>query len=75
MFDMMETSGPTTDKKKFILLAIAATTLVVLVLSSNAFLDEYLVARGEETKRRSHYENVLQKKGLKLREGMYWKKQ
>jgi len=68
-------SGQATDKKKFTLLAIAATVLVVLVLSSNAFLDEYLVARGDESQRRSHYENVLQKKGLKLHEGRYWKKQ
>jgi hypothetical protein len=61
------------DRKKFTLLLSGAAALVVLVLMGNAFLDEYLAGLGERSKRQSHYEKVLQKKGLKLHEGMYWK--
>lgn len=68
-----ERQPATPDRKKFTALASAAIALVVLVLTGNAFLDEYLAGRGERLKRQSHYENVLQKKGLKLHEGMYWK--
>jgi hypothetical protein len=62
-----------TDRNKFTVLIMFAAVLVVLVLSSNAFLDEYLAGLGERSKRQSHYENVLQKKGFDLHQGMYWK--
>ena len=66
-------SRPLTDRYKFTLLIMCAAVLVVLVLSSNIFLDEYLADLGERGKRQSHYENVLQKKGFDLHKGMYWK--
>lgn len=62
-----------TDQKKFTLLTSSALVLVLLVLSSNLFLDDYLAGLGERVRRRSHYENIIQKKGLDLHKGMYWK--
>jgi len=62
-----------TDQKKFTLLMGSAAVLVLLVLSSNAFLDDYLSGLGEQVRRRAHYENKVQKKGLGLHKGLYWK--
>jgi len=62
-----------TDQNKFTLLSGSAVVLVLLVLSSNAFLDDYLAGLGERARRRLHYENTIQKKGLGLHKGLYWK--
>ena len=62
-----------TDQNRSTLLLGGATVLVVLVLASNAFLDEYLAGLGERARRRLHYENTIQKKGLGLHKGLYWK--
>jgi len=62
-----------TDQKKFSILTGSAAVLVLLVLSSNAFLDDYLAGLGERARRRLHYENTIQKKGLGLHKGLYWK--
>lgn len=62
-----------TDQNKLTVLLGSAAVLVVLVLSSNAFLDDYLAGLGERVRRRLHYENAIQKKGLELHRGMYWK--
>ena len=62
-----------TDQNKFTLLSGSAAVLVLLVLSSNAFLDDYLAGLGERARRRLHYENTIQKKGLGLHQGLYWK--
>ena len=69
----MQSSTIRTDRNKFTLLISGAAVLVVLVLFSNTFLDEYLIRLGERIKRQSHYESVLQKKGFDLHKGMYWK--
>jgi hypothetical protein len=71
--DNMTSSRFTPKGNIFTLLVVSGAALVLLVLLSHTFLDEYLANRGERMKRQSHYENVLQKKGLKLHEGMYWK--
>ena len=62
-----------TDQNKSTMLLGGATVLVALVLASNAFLDDYLAGLGERVRRRVHYENVIQKKGLDLHKGVYWK--
>ena len=62
-----------TDQNKFTLLSGSAAILVLLVLSSNAFLDDYLAGLGDRARRRLHYENTIQKKGLGLHKGLYWK--
>jgi len=62
-----------TDQNKFTLLTCGAAALVLLVLASNAFLGDYLAGLGEQARRRLHYENTIQKKGLDLHKGMYWK--
>jgi len=62
-----------TDQNKFTLLSGSAAILVLLVLSSNAFLDDYLAGLGDRARRRLHYENTIQKKGLDLHKGLYWK--
>jgi len=61
------------DHRKFTLLIISAAALVVLVLSSHAFLGEYLSRWGERGRRQWHYENALKGKGLDLHEGSFWK--
>jgi len=62
-----------TDQNKFTALLGSACVLVLLVLSANAFLDTYLTRMGERIRRQSHYEKAIQKKGLDLHKGMYWK--
>ncbi|MEK6742076.1 MAG: hypothetical protein AABZ15_00535 [Nitrospirota bacterium] len=62
-----------TDQNKSTLLLSGASVLVLLVLSSNVFLDDYLAGLGERARRRMHYENTIQKRGLDLHKGMYWK--
>ncbi len=62
------------DEKKFRVLMILATFLVVCILSYS-ILEEYLM---RETvgylKRRIYYEKVISKKGLTLHKGKYWRK-
>lgn len=62
-----------TDQNKFTLLTGGAAVLVLLVLSSNVFLDDYLSGLGERVRRRLHYENTILNKGLGLHKGLYWK--
>jgi len=62
-----------TDRNKATALISGAAVLVLLVLSSNVFLDDYLAGLGERARRRLHYENAIRKKGLDLHKGLYWK--
>lgn len=62
-----------TDRNKLTLLLYGTSVLVAMVLSSNLFLDDYLAGFGERARRRLHYENTIQKKGLGLHKGLYWK--
>jgi hypothetical protein len=61
------------DRKRFLALICSSLVLVLLVLASNSFLDAYLAGLQERARRQSHYEKVIQKKGLGLHKGMYWK--
>ena len=61
------------DIRKFRLLAILTTTLIVLILSYN-ILQEYFMPEIEGyLERRIYYEKVISKKGLSMHKGMYWK--
>lgn len=61
------------DIRKFRLLAILTTTLIVLILSYNV-LQEYFMPEIEGyLERRIYYEKAISKKGLSLYKGMCWK--
>ena len=62
-----------TDQRKFSLAMIAGVVLVATVLASNTVLEPLLAGLGERMKRRSHYEDVISKKGLSLHRGVFWK--
>ncbi|MEK6581291.1 MAG: hypothetical protein AABZ25_02775 [Nitrospirota bacterium] len=60
-------------RRKFRLLAILTTILIVLILSYN-ILQEYFMPEIEGyLERRVYYEKVISKKGLSMHKGMYWK--
>ncbi len=63
-----------TDQRKFTFLAGTGVLLVLLVLAYNTVLESSLSVFLEASKRRQHYEQVIQKKSLTLHEGAYWKK-
>ena len=63
-----------TDQRKFTLLAGTGVLLVLLVLAYNTVLESSLSSFLDASKRRQHYDQVIQKKGLTLHEGVYWKK-
>jgi hypothetical protein len=52
---------------------IAGLVLVATVLASNTVLEPLLAGLGERMKRRSHYEDVISRKGLSLHRGVFWK--
>ena len=61
------------DRKRFLALMAGSLLLVLLVLASNSFLDAYITGARERARRQAHFETVIQKKGLDLHKGMYWK--
>ncbi len=62
------------DHRKFTLLAGGSVLLVLLVMAYGSFLETSLASFLEASKRQLHYEQVIQKKGLTLHEGAFWKK-
>ncbi len=61
------------DKNKFTVLAAAGVLLVLLVVAYDSFLAPSLSSFLEASKRQHHYEQVIEKKGLSLHEGSFWK--
>ena len=61
------------DIKKFRLLAILTTTLIVFILSCNVISEYFMPEIEGYLERRIYYEKVISKKGLSLHRGMYWK--
>jgi hypothetical protein len=62
-----------TDRRKFNVAMITGVVLVAAVLASNTVLEPLLTGLGERMKRRSHYEDVISRKGLSLHRGVFWK--
>ena len=62
-----------TVAKKFRILIVLTTTLVVLILSYNIFQEFFMSEIVAHFQRRIYYESVISKKGLSLHKGMYWK--
>ena len=63
-----------TDERKFRILAICITFLIVIILSYNVFQEYFTTGIGSYIKRRIYYEKIISKSGLPLHEGKYWKK-
>ena len=62
------------DEKKFRILTVISTLLVIVILSYNV-LQEYLMTEvGGHLKRRFYYEKVILKQGLTLHKAKYWRK-
>jgi len=61
------------DIRKFRLLAILTTTLIVLILSYNVISEYFMPEIEGYLERRIYYEKVISKKGLSMHKGMYWK--
>jgi cell division septal protein FtsQ len=61
------------DQRKFTLLAGTGVLLVLLVMAYGSFPGSPLSSFVEASKRQRHYEQVIQKKGLTLHEGAFWK--
>ncbi len=62
-----------TDTTRFRILTASSTALVVLICVY-AVLQEYIMPDMEGyLQRKSYYERVIQKKGLSLQKGLYWK--
>jgi hypothetical protein len=62
------------DEKKFRMLIIISTLLIVFILSHNIFQEYFMTEIGGYLKRRIYYENVISKKGLTLHKAKYWRK-
>ena len=62
------------DEKKFRVLAILSTGLIICMLSYNVFQDYIMTEVGGHLKRRLYYEKVILKKGLTLHKAKYWRK-
>lgn len=62
------------DEKKFRILTILATLLIVCILSYNILQEYFITEIGGYFKRRIYYEKVISKKGLTLHKGKYWRK-
>ena len=73
MNDEIERRDRGPDRNRFLALIGSALVLVLLVLASNSFLDRYVADVRERARRQAHFEKVIQKKGLGLHKGMYWK--
>ncbi len=61
------------DHRKFTMLAGAGVLLVLLVIAYDSILESSLASLLETSKRQRHYEQVIEKKGLSLHEGAFWK--
>ncbi len=61
------------DKRKFQMLAGAGVLLVLFALIYEPLIETRLSAILETATRQRHYEQVIQKKGLPLHEGAFWK--
>ncbi len=61
------------DQRKFQMLAGAGVLLVLLVLIYEPLIETRLSAAVETARRKTHYEQVIQKKGLTLHEGAFSK--
>lgn len=61
------------DVKKFKLLLLLTTILIVLILSYNVLSEYFIPEIKGYLERRFYYERVISKKGLSLHKGMYWK--
>ena len=62
------------DNKKFRILTILSTVLVVCILSYNIFQEYFMTGIGSYLKRRAYYEKVISKKGLTLHNAKYWRR-
>ncbi len=61
------------DHKKFLVALICSLALVVMVLAENLGAGGVLSRANEEWRRKKHYKNVIEPKGLDLHKGLYWK--
>ncbi|MEN8264653.1 MAG: hypothetical protein ABFR82_14465 [Nitrospirota bacterium] len=62
------------EEKKFRILTVLSTLLIIFILSYNVFQDYITTEIGGHLKRRLYYEKVILKKGLTLHKAKYWKK-
>ncbi len=62
------------DEKKFKVLVILSTALIICMLSYNVLQEYFMTEIGGHLKRRLYYEKVILKKGLTLHNAEYWRK-
>ncbi len=62
------------DNKKFRIVTILSTLLIVCILSYNILQEYFMTEIGGYLKRRIYYETVISKKGLKLHDARHWRK-
>jgi len=62
------------DDRKFRILAVLSTILVVSIMSFNVFEGYFSTEIGSYLKRRIYYEKVISGKNLKLHDARHWKK-
>jgi len=65
--------GNRTDARKFDMLVMLMTVLVVAALGYNLLMESVIAGAGDYLARRWHYEKVLMPKGLSLHKGEYWR--
>jgi hypothetical protein len=61
------------DDRKFRILAVLSTILVVSIISFNVFQEYFSTEFGSYLKRRIYYEKVLSGKGLPLHDAKHWR--
>ncbi len=62
------------DEKKFRILTVLSTLLIISILSYNVLQEYFMTEIGGYLKRRVYFEKVILKKGLTLHEAEYWRK-
>ncbi len=62
------------DEKKFRILTLFSTLLIICILSYNVLQEYFMTEIGGYLKRRIYFEKVILKKGLTLHEAKYWRK-
>jgi hypothetical protein len=62
------------DEKKFKILSVLTTLLILCIISYNVFQEYFKTEIGDYIKRRIYYEKVISKKELSLHKGKYWRK-
>jgi hypothetical protein len=62
------------DEKKFRILTVLSTLLIICILSYNVLQEYFMTEIGGYLKRRIYFEKVILKKGLTLHEAKYWRK-